>query len=167
MSMDSWTTNAYGVTENDINIIQMSNVWPIFMAIQMAADKNRLLQALHEFCEDEGVSKDELSDENKDDFISTYYEKTTNIYVPDARAVVLADLVARNLHVNLNEIIIEKNEEGNIIVGIGLYYPWNMPEPLKNATQEDYEAAFINAYALFGIDGHSCCIEEQTMEDWG
>ena len=167
MSMSSWTTNAYGVTEDAINIIQMSSVWPIFMAIQTAANEDRLMQELHKFCETENVSEDDLSDDNKDAFISAYYEGMTNLYIPDACAVVLADLVARNLRIDLNNIVMEKNDEGNMIVGIGLYYPWNMPEPLKNATQEDYEAAFINAYALFGIDGYDCCIEEQTMENWG
>ena len=167
MSMSSWTTSAYGVRENDINIIQMSSVWPIFTAIQTADNKEGLMWELREFCKAENVSEDELSDDNKDDFITEYYEKMTKMYIPDARAAVLADLIARNLRINFNDIIMEENDDGGMIVGIGLYYPWNMPEPLKNATEEDYETAFINAYALFGIDGHSCYIEEQTMENWG
>lgn len=117
MSMSSWTTNAYGVTNEDITTIPMSSVWPIFMAIQTAA--------------------------------------------------VLADLVARNLHIAFGNVIVEKNEDDDIIVGIGAYYPWEMPEALKHASQEDYENAFINAYAMFGIDGRSCCIEEQSIENWG
>lgn len=167
MSMSSWTTNAYGVTNEDITTIPMSRVWSIFMAIQTAADEDKLFASLHDFCENEGVTNDEMSDENKDAFIANYYEQTTNFYIPDATAAVLADLVARNLHIPFGEVIMEKNEDGDIIVGIGAYYPWHLPEALKHASQEDYENAFINAYAMLGIDGRLCCIEEHSIENWG
>lgn len=167
MSMSSWTTNAYGVINEDITTIPMSSVWPIFMAIQTAADEDKLAASLHDFCESESITDDEMSDENKEIFIRNYYEQTTDYYIPDAKAAVLADLVARNLHISFGNIIMEKNDEDDIIVGIGAYYPWETPEALKNASQEDYENAFINAYAMFGIDGESCCIEEQSIENWG
>ena len=167
MSMSSWTTNAYGVINEDITVIPISSVWPIFMAIQTAADEDKLAASLHDFCESESITDDEMSDENKETFIINYYEQTTNYYIPDAKAAVLADLVARNLHISFGNIIMEKNDEDDIIVGIGAYYPWETPEALKNASQEDYENAFINAYAMFGIDGKSCCIEEQSIENWG
>lgn len=167
MSMSSWTTNAYGVTNEDITAIPMSSVWPIFMAIQTATDEDKLAASLNDFCESESITDDEMSDENKETFIRNYYEQTTNYYIPDAKAAVLADLVARNLHISFDNIIMEKNDEDDIIVGIGAYYPWETPEVLKNASQEDYENAFINAYAMFGIDGKSCCIEEQSIENWG
>ena len=167
MSMSSWTTNAYGVINEDITVIPISSVWPIFMAIQTAADEDKLAASLHDFCESESITDDEMSDEDKETFIINYYEQTTNYYIPDAKAAVLADLVARNLHISFGNIIMEKNDEDDIIVGIGAYYPWETPEALKNASQEDYENAFINAYAMFGIDGKSCCIEEQSIENWG
>lgn len=167
MSMSSWTTNAYGVINEDITVIPINSVWPIFMAIQTAADEDKLAASLHDFCESESITDDEMSDENKETFIINYYEQTTNYYIPDAKAAVLADLVARNLHISFGNIIMEKNDEDDIIVGIGAYYPWETPEALKNASQEDYENAFINAYAMFGIDGKSCCIEEQSIENWG
>ena len=167
MSMSSWTTNAYGVINEDITVIPISSVWPIFMAIQTAADEDKLAASLHDFCESESITDDEMSDEDKETFIRNYYEQTTNYYIPDAKAAVLADLVARNLHISFGNIIMEKNDEDDIIVGIGAYYPWDTPEALKNASQEDYENAFINAYAMFGIDGKSCCIEEQSIENWG
>ena len=167
MSMSSWTTNAYGVINEDITVIPISSVWPIFMALQTAADEDKLAASLHDFCESESITDDEMSDENKEIFIRNYYEQTTDYYIPDAKAAVLADLVARNLHISFGNIIMEKNDEDDIIVGIGAYYPWETPEALKNASQEDYENAFINAYAMFGIDGKSCCIEEQSIENWG
>lgn len=167
MSMSSWTTNAYGVINEDITVIPISSVWPIFMAIQTAADEDKLAASLHDFCESESITDDEMSDEDKETFIINYYEQTTDYYIPDAKAAVLADLVARNLHISFGNIIMEKNDEDDIIVGIGAYYPWETPEALKNASQEDYENAFINAYAMFGIDGKSCCIEEQSIENWG
>lgn len=167
MSMSSWTTNAYGVTNEDITTIPMSSIWPVFMAIQTAADEDKLAASLHDFCESKGITDDEMSDESKDAFIVNYYEQTTNFHIPDATAAVLADLVARNLHISFGNVIMEKNDEGDIIVGIGAYYPWHLPEALKHASQEDYENAFINAYAMFGIDGKSCCIGEQSIENWG
>ena len=165
MSMISWTTNAYGVINEDITVIPISSVWPIFMALQTAADEDKLDASLHDFCESERITDDEMSDEDKETFIRNYYEQTTNYYIPDAKAAVLADLVARNLHISFGNIIMEKNDEDDIIVGIGAYYPWETPEALKNASQEDYENAFINAYAMFGIDGKSCCIEEHSIEN--
>ena len=82
MSMSSWTTNAYGVINEDITVIPINSVWPIFMAIQTAADEDKLAASLHDFCESESITGDEMSDEDKETFIRNYYEQTTDYYIP-------------------------------------------------------------------------------------
>lgn len=167
MSMQTWTTYAYGVREDDIDKISIATIWPIFQNIMRAENEAKFDEALSGFCEDGGFAIEELNEDNIDEFIRLYYENNFDRVCTHSTALVLAELVARNLRIDFNDVITEANEDGQIIVGIGLYYPWQLPEVLKNAKQEDYEEAFINAFAILGIDGHYCDISEQSLEDWG
>lgn len=168
MSMQNWSTTVYGVRENDINNIPMDAAWDIFKRLQTAKDSNLLKAKMEQACCDNNVkSADEMSDEMKDDFVRMMYEETSNTYTCGAKTAVLAELVAKCLGIDMDDIIIESNDDGQIILGIGLYYPWEQPEILKNATQGDYENAFINAFAILGIDGNYCDIDSQSMENWG
>lgn len=167
MSMQTWSTYAYGVREDDIQIITTSMIWPVFQNIMKATNEQIFTETLDKFCAENGYTVDALTDEQIEDFIVLYYETHFNRVCPSAQALVLAELVAMNLRLSYDHVITEMNEDGDIIVGVGLYYPWETPDVLKNATQEDYEQAFINAYAILGIDGHNCDIDHQHLEDWG
>lgn len=168
MSMSYWSTTAYGVTTDDIHFIEMDKLWPVFLNINNASQDTLLGDKLKDFLECEGVEKiEDLDEEQKETFIVNFYESTTNKCITSANAAVLADLVSRILQIPFDEIIMDKNEDGDEIVGIGAYYPWNTPEKLKNASQYDYEHAFITAYAMFGIDGHYCNIDAQSISNWG
>ena len=168
MSMSYWSTTAYGVTADDIHFIEMDKLWPVFININNASQDTLLGDKLKDFLENEGIEKiEDLDEEQKETFIVNFYESTTNKCITSANAAVLADLVSRILQIPFDEIIMDKNEEGDEIVGIGAYYPWNTPEKLKNASQYDYEHAFITAYAMFGIDGNYCNIDSQSISNWG
>lgn len=176
MSMQTWTTYAYGVMDDDITNISMNAVWPAFYNTERSFNSN-IDTEFEEFCANEGVAPQTIraydnldnADVNEylDRFITEYYENHCSRVCSSANALVLAALVARFIGVDFSHVITETNEEGRVLVGIGLYYPWNTPDKLKNASQEDYEQAFINAYAILGIDGHDCAIEEQSLENWG
>lgn len=167
MSMSYWSTTAYGVTDDDIRFIEMDKLWPIFLNINNTSQAALLDDKLRDFLKCEGVEKiEDLDDEQKETFIVTFYENTTNKCITSANAAVLADLVSQILQIPFDEIVMDKNDDGDEIVGIGAYYPWDTPEKLKNASQYDYEHAFIIAYAMFGINGHYCNIDKQSISNW-
>lgn len=168
MSMSYWSTTAFGVTADDINLIEMDKLWPVFLNINNASQDTLLGDKLKDFLKNEGIEKiEDIDNEQKETFIVSFYETTTDKYITSANAAVLADLVSRILQIPFTEIVMDKNEDGDEIVGIGVYYPWHTPEKLKNASEYDYESAFMTAYAMFGIDGHYCNIDEQSISNWG
>lgn len=168
MSMSYWSTTAYGVTSDDIHLIGMDKLWPVFLNINTASHDSLLDVSLKDYLDAEGIEKiEDLNDEQKELFIFGFYKATTEEYITSASAGVLADLVSRILQIPFDEIVMDKNEDGDEIVGIGAYYPWDTPDKLKNASQHDYESAFITAYAMFGIDGHYCNIDKQSISNWG
>ena len=168
MSMQTWTTYAYGVRENDIDKITTKTMWNVFMNLRIASDIDTFNTKLDEFCAEEGLtSRNEMTDENITDFVISYYENNTDHFIPSAEALVLGELVAKFLNVNFYNILTEMNEDDQKIVGISAYHPWEMPDRLKSASEEDYKNAFINAFAILGIDGKCCNISDQSLENWG
>lgn len=174
MSMQTWTTSAYGVREDDIGKLDIDAAWPAFLKLRKEEDAD-FEEDLQIYCEDQGedkngdpCTKQTLSAEQKEEFIQYYYRDKYALYSGACpQAMLLADILSKLAHIPLDDVVIDSNEDGQTIVGIPMYAPWETPESLKNATQNDYDNMITEAFAFFGVASDGLDIDMQSIENWG
>lgn len=174
MSMQTWTTSAYGVREDDIGRLDIDAAWPAFLKLRNEEDAD-FEEDLQIYCEDQGedengnpCTEQTLSTEQKEEFIRHYYEdKYVSYSVACPQAMLLADVLSKQARIPMDDVVVDSNEDGEIVLGIPIYTPWETPKSLKNATQSDYDSMIAAAFAYFGVASDGLDIDMQSIENWG
>lgn len=114
------------------------------------------------------VEEDDLDEHEKDQIMTKFYEDHYDIHVPLSTAAVLADLVAEELHMTFNDMVLDMNDEGLSIVGIRSYYPWETkPGDLGNISEEDFKNIFVKVLGELQVNASPEDIDKTSIENWG
>lgn len=172
MSQTTWTCTGYGADETLIDKITTRNAWTAFLELYKNRNKKELediMMAYFGVAEDGQIPDEDSFDEtDKNEIMVKFYEDILDVCIPSGTIAILADLVARKLHMEMTEIVMDQNEEGKSVVGICSYYPWNTPPgDLKDITEEDCKSIFIQALAELQVHALPDDIDHHSIENWG
>ena len=170
MSQTSWSTSGYGVDEDIVQKINTENAWAKFIEFYENTDKPVLDEITHTYF---NIPKAQIpkvtdwDDEDKDTVMQYFYEKKNSLCIPFGTMAVLADLVARNLNIPFDAMVIDSNESGNMIIAVPEFHPWEVPSSIKNASEEKYKIAFIDALDTLSVQVEKDDIDKKAIENWG
>ena len=170
MSQTSWSTSGYGVDEDIVQKINIENAWVKFMEFYDKTEKTLLNEVINTYFNIPKVQIPKVADwddEDKDTVMQYFYEKKNSLCIPFGTTAVLADLVARNLNIPFDKMVIDHNESGNIIVAVPEFHPWEIPSSIKDASEEKYKIAFTDALDTLGVQSETNDIDKKSIENWG
>lgn len=168
MSQTSWSTSGYGVDEDIVQKINIENAWVKFMEFYDKTEKTLLNEVINTYFNNFNIPKvADWDDDDKDTIMQYFYERKNSLYIPFGTTAVLADLVARNLNIPFDKMVIDHNENGNIIVAVPEFHPWEVPSSIKNASEEKYKIAFKDALDTLGVQSETNDIDKKSIENWG
>ena len=173
MSQTSWSTSGYGVDEDIIERINTEKAWAKFIEFYEHTDKPVLDEIIHTHFYIPNIPKAKIpkvtdwDDEDKETVMQYFYEKKNSLYIPFGTMAVLADLVARNLNIPFDNMVIDSNESGNMIIAVPEFHPWEVPSSIKNASEEKYKIAFMDALDTLHVQVEKDDIDKKAIESWG
>lgn len=169
MSQITWTASGYGADEELINQISLQDAWSAFLELKTNKSEDTLNQTIMHYFDTLCTivpDEDAFDEEDKDAIIRLFYEEAYDFFIPESTAVVLADLVASHLNISLSDMAMDKNENGEMVIGVQARHPWDTPDTLKNASENDYKEAFVKAFAMLGVTASPDDIEQKAIENW-
>lgn len=169
MGQITWTASGYGADEELINQISLQDAWSAFLELKTNEPEDALNQAIMHYFDTLCTvvpDEDAFDEEDKDAIIRLFYEEAYDLFIPESTAVVLADLVAGNLNISLSDMVMDRNESGEMIVVVQARHPWDTPDTLKNTSEDDYKEAFIKAFSALNITALPDDIDQKSLENW-
>lgn len=164
------TVYAYGVRENFIRSIELSNAFTIFYMMAYATNPGLVKELVGKDAVAYSTSLlNQMPQQDAEGIVKKFYETVYHISFANARSAILADIFSRMLDIPLHTMVVVVNPAKEMLVGIPYYTPWEIPESLRNKTRKNIYQAFQNTLEILGVD---CAIwgkiplDKQSIEDW-
>lgn len=166
MSMNTWTTRVYGIDAEIIKQIEIDKC--IDLAMEINTDlKENLDEIKNKIKKD--IDRDEIIE-----LIEECYGDTYSVNEEDNIYACICEDIEQQLgldELNITYMYIERNEDGDIVLGFLPLYPWlenkDNLKAISKFTQKDIDTAFVTTFKKLGISIKDADVDIQELENWG
>lgn len=154
MSTMHWTVRVFGVNENVLDWIEPEKL----------AEK-----AIEKYPEKENEIRDLLNENGSKERLTTYLTENVTLenYASNTPYGIVADVLIDKLKTYSGVTLESNSEEGTAVLGVPEFYPWDVPNALKNKTENEVRELINETLEEFGVHLKKNDISYYEMENWG